>query len=378
MSRIPLSWLCALASAVVSTSPAVAQGGGDQPLTPEQRIKAATVPPPGKECPPDPEEATRVDGAADERALRLVTASAAETVSVGERAVYDYWNARRIAFDAALKERQEAVRSEPRVEGSAVHPFLGRDTCVAWATRDSDACQTSASNPREVFQCKVLASMARSRGPGIGDCKSVPPWFGPTCRLVFEDAPEACTTAIGRARKMCDLVRARLNPPGGICAAPLDALDCAVEISLLGVREGVGACVGIAANAGLSPALSRSLEVFCRATVTGEAALCEQLRGTVGGSIRYESRVELQGGLEGVRAVVGIASDTPVACAVEVLVRDGEREMSRTTIGGAWSGGGSRSVASDLLSSPVDPFRHRATARTACVPVVAWESPAGS
>ena len=77
--------------------------------------------------------------------------------------------------------------------------------------------------------------------------------------------------------------------------------------------------------------------------------------------------------LDGVRAVVGVASNSPVACAVRLTVRDGQRDVARTMVGGVWPVGRAHSVESALLAPAADPFRHQLQHAVICVPTMSWE-----
>ncbi len=372
--RSSLFVLVVLLGSAWSTPSALAQQPeGDRPLTAEERIKAATVPPPGKECPPDLEEAGHVDAAANAAALRGVSGSATETLSIAKQAVYQFWLARRVAFMLALEESAKAVHARPKAVAGALDEFINRDVCERLAKRDPGICD-SGGDPRAGFQCRALMEMSKHRGGAEGHCDAVPAWFGPTCRLVFERDPDACDTAMGRTKSMCDMVQERLHPPGGTCAAPFQLERCSVEFLLAGVQQGPAICREAAINAGLDPARTLRLQQMCEAATTDDPSLCERIElGPPAEQITVEAHAELHGGMDGVRAVVGVASNSPVACAVRLTVRDGQRDVARTMVGGVWPVGRAHSVESALLAPAADPFRHQLQHAVICVPTMSWE-----
>ena len=344
--------------------------------TPQQRIEAATVEPPGGDCVPDPGEDERVEAATRARLHADAAVVTAETLSTARTRSAAFWGARREELLATLRERSRLLRQEVTESEDGRSAALDQEYCLAWARRSPEVC-ASVRSKDVAWACRALmvgfaSELSRVE---LATCPPEESPFGPLCLYFVTDDRAPCARSSGAARMICDALMGEYEEAGPICTAPFRRERCLFQLAIRGAKKGVVACDEAVANAGLDPVDSQRLLSTCLATVTGEPEHCRVGRFAAdrGGGLAWDARAVMYAEPGPVSLLAGVAANSPVVCALEIVIRDDQGEVVDLVRPPAlWPSRSGAVITTRALDARADPFRHRVGVRSACVPAPHW------
>jgi len=307
--------------------------GPSDPLSAEERIRRATVPPPGKDCAPDPKEQenARLD-ALRERNLDFASASDWTIKRASEIAGRE-WASQRTRLDVASKADWKQHWE------SWLGDSGGRDA----ARSLRDPCKNASGSGDRL-------NLTRSPADGTSPSRQQNEHLG----LSVDGSRDRPPASLAQGLLMAVVVGpfSRETSQGQRDACP----------------DGSDACGGGPEQP--SELLSFMAGLSEREASTDECAEDGNWRRT--GQLFAVVRGELIGGQEGAAVLLASASNVPVACSVEVRIERDGAEITRRAIafeGAGRQGGIAKETA---LGYGPDPYGDQFSLSSACVPRVVW------
>ena len=381
--------------------------------TAEERVKAATVAPPGpKECAAEDKEALAKRIAAEQlhSAFREATAL---TIQSAEAVANGFWDMREQKVLDSLATRIKRFETWPgrwtdtgfaRLERLAYlaggADFVPHDLCKG-AASSTDAFCAQVNDPVFTPFCMTWLDIRRGKPAGPGLCARFPKVQHKACRTFFGGAPDECEAATGTEKSWCTFIGDIVQDDLPNCRDPLDPSACFRDLLLAGVRPGSKPCDVLQGRSGRVHSAMAHLVAQCRAIYAGRPLDCpaDPSQDTAQAFEPLEVMVDvaLRGGSRGVQPVVGmvawweapggalfgketsdeVQAKAAVLCAARVTVRDGAGGQLRRW---ATATGKTRRILRALgesLPSRTDPMEHTADAAAMCVPTAPWMGAGG-
>ncbi|MCB9727257.1 MAG: hypothetical protein H6744_00420 [Deltaproteobacteria bacterium] len=363
------------APAAEGAAPA-ADAASPEQLSPEERLRRASVGAPGKEC-------ILPDETADEQRrarLRLdsdLATVASQTVTQARLITADYWRSvereilGEVAAMAATWNIQPglAVTGESRLSNGLTGGLI--QTCRVAASNDPERCW-DVGKGEDAAMCHAWASIWK-QSSGSKNCDGVPEEYLPICRMAISGDISDCKPASPRAQKVCGFIQQSRRADWNLCDDPSNFQAC---LSLLFARStdiGQAACNELIAKAP-EDAPRRALFELCQASLSGDPDKCpdEEWTRLSKAPEGRTVRAEVVGGVESPSLYMVAAAVRPCVCQVDVTMRSGEQveRRSRTLV----IGGPPNEFPPLALPVSFDPFDAHTELSKVCVPAPPWTS----
>jgi hypothetical protein len=355
-----------------STAPD-ASAPGDA-LTPEERIRRATVSAPGKECEvPDETEAEKARLRARMRGpLETVTA---DTIVAASSIANAYW-----------QEAEKRIFAETKAVAQAWN--FGPESLVALETPLSDGlsgslirtCRIAAADEparcwdygrdQTAFSCYAWASVWKASSQAKS-CAGVEEELVPLCKMAISGKRVDCDSASARVQMVCRFIDSAQREDWTRCDDPTLWADCLSLLFARSTQLGPAACdLLVAGQADNSP--RRPLHKLCKASMSGDPKQCpdEEWERVSAPARQRVVRADVMGGATGPHLYVTAAATTPLVCHVGVTIRSaGVVEQLPVILDIGWP---ARDFTPIKLPVTIDAFEAKAELDTVCAPRAAW------
>lgn len=367
-------------------------------MTPEERIKAAKVPPPGKVC-ETVDESERIAAQKRNERNQTFVGLTAYTITEAIRISGSEWERRpqQMLTDISDSLRNaagdEELKAQQADQTTRIPGLLSRQACVEFASLNKDVCSRPswvdgewvAKDPMLQDLCTAWMDMQINKATSVEECETqgVNPRWLPLCKTTVTKDVKYCEATevegVDAATRMRDLFGCkwavdRFNDGLSGCGKDFKPWPCTTSMFVLGMVEGPGVCDKLVeASTEWDDEQYEPLVEICKAIYAEEPDRCpadQELAGSP--TARYFVDGVLTGGEDGVMVQVAGSSNIPAMCHVTMrVVRAGQELIRRSATVNL------RAFQADVthrenLPMKVDPVRDSLELGSMCVPSTNW------